>query len=132
MDHFMKNLLSKMFVVGGLVLATAAPAAAQSFEAEIDCGGVWFPGDSVPFTLRFEEQAHVQHSIDLLVTLMPQGAGTKTIISKTFTLNSNQDRQFTRFLDLKATAPLGDYDMQITADDGTLIVTDTCGFNVTQ
>lgn len=123
-------MFSKMFVAAGALCAFAAPAMAQSYEAEIDCGMVWSAGDSVPFTVRFEEQANQQHSIDVTVTLTRPGPVTITLINKTFTLNANQDRDFTRFINLPLNATAGDYDMRVTADDGALSVSDTCSFDV--
>jgi len=119
-----------MLVAAGAVGAFAAPAAAQSFEAEIDCGDVWQQGDSVPFTVRFEEQANQQHVIDVTVTLTRPDGVTNTLVNKTFTLSGNQDRDFTRFINLPNNALLGDYDMRVTADDGALSLSDTCGFDV--
>ena len=111
------------------LFALAAPAAAQSYEAEIDCGGVFQPGQSVPFAVRLEEQAHQQHVIDMVVTLTGPGIN-KTIINKTFTLNSNQDMKINKVVNLKANAPAGSYDMRVETDDGSLFVSDTCSFDV--
>jgi hypothetical protein len=121
-----------MFSVAAVaaLIATAAPAAAQSYNAEIDCGGIFAPGDVVPFTLRFEEQAFQVHTINFTVELDRPGFPPKVIISKVFTLNPNQDLTVARSLTLKAGAPLGSYDMALTADDGTLIAMDTCSFDV--
>jgi hypothetical protein len=123
-------MISKMFVAAGAMFAFAAPAAAQSFEAEIDCGDVWQGGDSVPWTVRFQEQAFQQHSIDVTVTLTRPDGVTKTLVNRNFTLNSNQDVEFTRFINLPTNAIVGDYDMRVTADDGSLVVSDTCSFDV--
>jgi hypothetical protein len=112
------------------VRRTRRRAAAQSYEAEIDCGDDWQQGDSVPWTVRFEEQAGQQHSIDVTVTLTRPDGVTKTLVNRNFTLNANQDADFTRFINLPNNAILGDYDMRVTADDGTLQVSDTCGFDV--
>jgi hypothetical protein len=124
------TLIHRVFVVGALALASSAPAMAQSFDAEIDCGGVFAPGESVPFKVRLEEQAFQVHTIDLMVELDPQGAGTKVILHKTITLGSNQDLTIKRQLNLKLNAPAGDWDMRVIADDGALVMTDTCSFNV--
>jgi hypothetical protein len=112
-----------------VALAFAAPAAAQSFEAEIDCNGIFAPGDTVPFTVRLEEQAFDVHVIDFVVEIDMPGK-TKTLIQKTKTLNPNQDAVMNRTLTLKAGAPAGSYDMRVIADDGALVVTDTCSFDV--
>lgn len=91
---------------------------------------MWQQGDSVPFTVRFEEQANVQHSIDVTVTITRPDGATMTLINRNFTLNANQDRDFTRNIVLTNNSLLGDYDMRVTADDGALQVSDTCGFDV--
>src|SRR5688572_18517003 len=111
-------MFSRMFIAAGAVCAFTAPAAAQSFEAEIDCGDVWQQGDSVPFTVRFEEQAFQQHNIDVTVTITRPDGLTKTLVNASFVLNSNQDRSFTRFVNLTANSLVGDYDLRVTADDG--------------
>ena len=124
----MSNLSRICVAVAGL-FAFAAPAAAQTFEAEIDCGGVFQQGDDVPFTVRFEEQAFQQHNIQLVVTLTGPGI-SKTVINKSFTLGANQDRDINKIIALKANAPTGDYDMRVEADDGTTLQSDTCSFDV--
>ena len=79
-----------------LVLASAAPAAAQSFNAEVDCGGVVAPGSSVPITVRLEEQAFQQHNLDLVLELNIPGMGARQITGS-IVLGANQDinRTFT-------------------------------------
>jgi len=124
--------MQKMFVVAGVVFVFAAPAAAQSYVAEIDCGMLWQPGDSPPFQVRFEEQAGQQHSIDVRVVLTRPDGVTNTIVNRNFTLNANQDLDFTRNINLPNNALLGDYDLRVTADDGALQVSDTCSFDVVQ
>jgi hypothetical protein len=108
----------------------AAPAAAQSYEAEVDCNGLFQGGDTVPYQLRFEEQAHQQHVITVDVTLDGPGV-TKNIISgKTFVLNSNQDKTISKSITLKANAPAGSYEIRLDTNDGTLFTTDSCSFTV--
>jgi hypothetical protein len=123
------STLSKVCVAVAGMFAFAAPAAAQTFEGEIDCGGVVMPGDSVPFALRFEEQAFQQHTIAVQVTLTGPGIN-KTLITKTFNLNPNQDLTINRVLNLKPNAPNGSYQLQLFADDGSQTQSDTCSFNV--
>jgi len=113
-----------------VVLVAAAPAAAQTFDAEIDCGGVFGPGSSVPFTVRLEEQGFITHQIDASVKLTAPVIGQITLASGSFTLNPNQDKVINRNVNLPLAAPSGSYQMSVTADDGTEIAFDTCSFNV--
>src|SRR5262245_18533872 len=124
----MMSLALRSLVLAGFAVAT--PAAAQTHNAEIDCGGVFVPGDSVTWTAKFEEQGFFDHQIDVTVTVTPPGLRTKTLLTRTFTLFSNTDPSFTRKMKLPLAAPAGSYDMEVTADDGTLIVFDTCSFDV--
>jgi hypothetical protein len=121
--------LSRMCVAMAGLFAFAAPAAAQSFDAEIDCGGIFNGGDTVPYSLRFEEQANQVHVIDITVTLTGPGVN-KNIVTRMFTLNPNQDKTVNKSIVLKANAPNGNYQLRITADDGSISPTDTCSFNV--
>ena len=122
--------MGRMIVASAGVFAFAAPAAAQTFEAEIDCGDVWQQGEQVPFTVRFEEQAFQNHTIDVLVTISGPGGIGKTLVNTTINLGPNQDLDRTKFINLPANAPVGDYDMRVTADDGTTIQSDSCSFDV--
>ncbi len=122
--------LSKACVVAAGLFVFSAPAAAQTFQAEIDCGEDWRPGDSVPFTVRFEEQGFQQHTIQVVVTLDGPGNIAKTLINKTFTLNANQDIDINKVIKLKPNAPLGDYDLRVVADAGNEVRADDCGFDV--
>jgi hypothetical protein len=123
-------MISKMFIAAGAVCAFAAPAAAQSYDGEIDCGGVWAQGDSVPFTVRFEEQAFQQHTIQVGVRITRPDGQQKSLLNQTFVLNANQDREFTRFINLTANSLTGSYDLTLNASDGSLVVGDTCSFDV--
>ena len=125
--------MKKIVLMTALVaLTTILPAAAQlpPFEAEIDCGGVFLQGDPVPFTARFENQTFDVQNLDTTITLTIPGIGQRTLINRTVVLNPNQDRAFTRNLNLPASAPTGSYDMSITASNGTDMTFDTCSFNV--
>lgn len=116
--------------VAALALAVSAPAFAQSFNAEIDCGGIFSPGDKVPFKVRLEEQALQVHNVNVTVELDPQGLGTKTVFHKVFVLNPNQDLVIKKNVGLPANAPLGSYELRVIADDGSLVLADSCSFNV--
>ena len=124
-------MINKMLMGMGVLFATAGTAAAQSFEAEIDCGDVDSePGERVPFTIRLEEQAFDTHSIELTVEVSPPGRPDRVIFSRTVSLAPNQDRDLDRFFRLPIMAPTGSYNLRLTADDGTLIVNDGCSFDV--
>lgn len=112
-----------------LVLASAAPAAAQSFIAEVDCGGVFAPGDSVSVTVRLEEQALTSHDLDLLLELSIPGVGTRQR-GGPLVLGPNQDVIRTFTLNLPAGAPTGSYQGSITASSDSEISFDTCSFQV--
>ena len=122
--------IHRVLVVGALALASSAPAFAQAFNAELDCGGLFAAGDSVPYKVRLEEQALVSHSIDLTVEIAPPGMPVKTVFHKVFTLLPNQDLNIKKSVLLKANAPAGEYVMDVIADDGSLVMSDTCSFQV--
>ncbi len=114
-----------------LVTLAAVPASAQvTYDAEIDCGGVWSPGQAVPFTVRFEEQAFVSHDINVTIAVTIPGRGQHTLFQGTMLLGPNEDRSFVRDLNLPMGAPNGSYQMSVTADDGSQMAFDTCSFNV--
>ena len=124
-------MFNKMLIGMGVLFATAGTAAAQSYEAEIDCGDVASePGERVPFTIRLEVQGHIAHSIDLTVEVSPPGRPDRTIFMRTISLASNEDRDLDRFFRLPIMAPTGEYQLRLTADDGTLVVNDSCSFDV--
>jgi hypothetical protein len=125
------TMINKMLLGMGVLFATAGTAAAQSYEAEIDCGARDSePGERVPFTIRLEEQAFESHAIELTVRLSPAGRPDRTVFETTIDLGPNEDRDVRRFLRLPITAPTGEYQLRLRADDGTLIVHDTCSFDV--
>lgn len=112
-----------------VVLVGAAPSVAQTFDAEIDCGGVWSPGSAVPMTVRFEEQGFITHQIAVVVNLTAP-IGQITLVDGSFQLNPNQDRSFSKDIGIPLSAPNGNYQLSVTADDGQMIAFDTCSFNV--
>ena len=122
--------LSTLGVLVGGLLAFATPAAAQSYEAEVDCNGLFQGGDTVPYQLRFEEQAHQAHLITVDVILDGPGFNKQLISGKTFTLGSNQDKNVNKTFTLKANAPAGSYPITLNTNDGSLFTTDSCSFNV--
>ncbi len=125
-------MIKKFALLAALMVAVVVPAVAQvpPFEAEIDCGGVFQPGASVPFTARFENQTLQVQSLDMTIAFAIPGQGQRDLINRTVVLNPNQDRDFNRNLNLPASAPTGSYSMSITASNGTDTAFDTCSFNV--
>jgi hypothetical protein len=124
-------MVNKMLIGMGVLFATAGTAAAQSYEAEIDCGDRdSAPGERVPFTIRLEEQAFDTHMIELTVRVSPPDRPDRTVFETTIELAPNEDQDVRRFLRLPITAPTGEYQLRLRADDGTLIVRDSCSFDV--
>lgn len=126
-----KNWLLHAGLALGLFLTlAAAPASAQSYEAEIDCGGVWSAGDIVPLTVRLEEQGFISHDLTVIVDVNVPGMGEFTVVDAAGVLGPNQDLALTKSLGLPMSAPSGQYRGSVTADDGSLVMFDTCTFNV--
>lgn len=127
-----KNPMIRLTLAAALILvAGAVPAAAQqTFQAEIDCGQDWNPGDQVPFTVRFEEQGFVTHQIDVTVSISVPTFGQFELFQGTFTLNPNEDRSFNGNINLPLSAPNGSYQMSVNANDGDEFAFDTCSFDV--
>lgn len=125
----MKTRLSLMVLV---LLAAAIPAMAQvpAFDAEIDCGGVFAGGDSVPFLLDFQNQTLEQQNLEMTLAISIPGIGDRTLIQRSLTLGPNQDRLVSRQFNLPASAPNGNYTMSLTATNGVEMTFDTCSFNV--
>ena len=113
-----------------LSVATAAFAQLPSFNAEIDCDGIFQGGDGVPFLLAFENQTFEQKQLDLTVAIAIPGVGERTLAQRSMPLGPNQDRFINRQFNLPASAPTGSYQMSLTASDGTEMTFDTCSFNV--
>ena len=117
--------------LGALLLsALSLPAlAAAPFEAEIDCGGSVNLPASVPFTLRFESQSQQSQVIDLTVQVTTPNGRTITLREATINLRANQDRAIDLHLNLRDTAPLGQYQMTLVATSNDASTFDTCSFN---
>ena len=126
----MKTRLSMMVAL--VLLTTAIPAMAQlpSFDAEVDCGGVFMGGDAVPFVLDFQNQTLEQKQIDFTLALTIPGLGERTLAQRSISLGPDQNRIINRQFNLPGGAPNGNYTMSITATDGVEMTFDTCSFNV--
>lgn len=116
-----------------LVAVSASPSSfpqALAFDAEVDCNGVFIPGDSVPFFGQFENNTLDAIPLDVVIALDAPGVGMITLVDASFTLGPNQDRVFSRSMSLPGGAPNGAYSMRITAMSATEIASDTCSFHV--
>lgn len=111
-------------------LGASAPAMAQGYAAEIDCGAVWAAGDVVPFTVRLEEQALVAHNVTIVLTASVPASPDRVLFNGVIALGANQDKTINRNLRLPVTAVAGEYTLSLDADDGVDTVGDTCSFHV--
>ncbi|MEQ1504236.1 MAG: hypothetical protein ABMB14_18485 [Myxococcota bacterium] len=121
---------SIQFAVAAVGLFASVPAMAQGYNAEIDCGLTWAPGDLVPYTVRLEEQALTVHDLSIVITLSIPGQPDRTVVNAVSVLNPNQDRNVNRSLRLPQTAPAGSYTITLDTDDGVDALFDTCSFSV--
>lgn len=126
----MSSLARTTVVMLALLVVSALPAMAQQFEAEIDCGGVFAPGDQVPLTLRFENQTLQSIPIDGDVTVRVPGLGDFPYRQGSFTLGPNEDRDFNLKLNLPPNAPNGSYTVRLRAMSPQEMTFDTCSFQV--
>ena len=126
----MSSLARITVAMFALLLVSALPAMAQHFNAEIDCGGVFAPGDQVPLTLRFENQTQQNIAIEGDVMVRVPGLGNFDYRQGNFTLGPNQDRQFNLTLNLPQNAPNGSYTVRLTARSNQEMTFDTCSFQV--
>ena len=130
----MKHALTHVFVVLAMLAPlAAAPASAQtlpSFDAEIDCGGLFAPGDSVPFRIRVENQTLDSIPLDASVSIQIPFIGNVTLFEPSFTLGPDQDLAVVRQLNLPPSEPRGPYDMMVVANSVDETSFDTCSFDV--
>lgn len=123
-----KILMATILTLGALALA--GTAFAQDFEAEIDCGGVFQPGDMVPLTVRFENQTQQTIPLQVEVRMSVPGLGQFTLANGRFNLGPNEDRDITRRVTLPLSAPNGSYQGSVTASSPDETSFDTCSFQV--
>jgi hypothetical protein len=109
----MSSLARTTVVMLALLVVSALPAMAQQFEAEIDCGGVFAPGDQVPLTLRFENQTQQSIAIEGDVTVRVPGLGDFPYRQGNFTLGPN-----------------GSYTVRLRAMSPQEMTFDSCSFQV--
>ena len=126
----MSSLARTTVVMLALLVISALPAMAQSFDAEIDCGGVFAPGGQVPLTLRFENQTQQSIPIEGDVTVRVPGLGDFLYRQGSFTLGPNEDRNFNLTLNLPQSAPNGSYTVRLRARSPQEMTFDTCSFQV--
>jgi uncharacterized membrane protein len=126
----MNSLARITVVMFALLVVSVVPAMAQQFDAEIDCGGVFAPGDQVPLTLRFENQTLQSIAIKGDVTVRVPGLGDFEYRQGNFTLGPNEDRDFNLTLNLPQNAPNGSYTVRLRAMSNQEMTFDTCSFQV--
>ncbi len=127
----MKKILASMALVGAAAIAAPAMAGGGGpFEAEVDCDGVFNPGDTVPWQIRFENQLFQAQTLDVDINISVPAIGSIDLINVTFNLGPNQDLAIPRTLRLPTGAPRGQYQFVITANSGTASTFDTCSFDV--
>lgn len=111
----------------------AAPASAQtpgSFSAEIDCDGLFSPGDSVLLGIRLENQTLDAIPLDMRIGLVIPGLGPRPLGQRSVSLGPDQDASGQINLVLPEGAPGGDYTGFITASSPDESTFDTCSFNL--
>jgi hypothetical protein len=113
-----------------LALGTGT-AAAGKIDLDIACAGTYTVGDTVPYTLTLDEQAGIDHLIDVTVTLDTPVA-QRTILTKTIFLFANQLVSLTLPLkrNLSANVLPGTYLATLTVVENGKAITDTCTFDV--
>jgi hypothetical protein len=114
----------------GLLAASALPAMAQSFKAEVSCTGIFAPGDAVPVVANVENKTLASIPLDVNTKVQVPGRGELPWKKASFTLGPDQHRTARLTLNLPGTAPTGPYLVTITATSATEMSFDTCSFQV--
>jgi hypothetical protein len=114
-----------------------APAMARAydeplppFELDLDCGGMFGPGDDVPFVVTLVERASRSPTVDVTVTVTAPGLGTTEVLNTTVTLSPRRELSIARDLGLPSNAPWGDYELDVVAVGGKATVSSGCAFVV--
>jgi uncharacterized protein YfaS (alpha-2-macroglobulin family) len=126
----MKLLFSMAASIPALVFA--APAHAESFSAVIDCGGVYAPGDDVPFDVTITElDGQPDDPVFVAITLdIPDDYNDHLVANGAVKLSPGEVRTFRRTMHLPVKAPAGAYTMRLNASsEGGFDVT-SCDFTV--
>jgi len=123
-------LINRCLMCAALVLPLPVLAQAVSFQAEIDCGGIVIPGDSVPYTMDFENETSASIALDGNLTIDIPNLGTRTLRERSFTLAPNQVVSITKQLNLPGRAPNGRYVLTLTTSSADETTFDTCSFHV--
>ena len=76
------TLTRSILIVAVLAIVGLSPLSAQvaSFSAEVDCTGIFAPGDSVPYTVRIENQTLDNIPLDVKVEVQVPGMGTVQLL----------------------------------------------------
>lgn len=126
----MKTMFSRAAILVAAMFIGTTTASAQTFSVSADCGDKWLPGDLVPYGVRIDENIGVDHTLQVVFSVTPPGMNPIVLVDKTITLPANAAKEGLRELKLPATAPIGDYQMTMSADDGNETIVDTCSFKV--
>ena len=110
--------------------ATSAIAQPPPFEAEVDCDGIFSPGNTVPILLELTNQTDAPISISVRVAVDIPLRGEHTLLERSANLPPNRTRNHRRNLVLPQGAPNGEYTILMTADSDTTMTFDTCSFHV--
>lgn len=129
----MNKIARPLMLVFALLVVGVVPTLAQGqreFEAEVDCDGVFNPGDTVPLALEFTNQISEVVEVSLRLTLDIPGFGERKLMERSVKLPPNQSFTRTWNLGLRQTTPNGDYTVTLVADSMTTSTFDTCSFHV--
>jgi hypothetical protein len=116
----MKSVISPIAVIlVALLTLWSLPAASQavSYQAEVDCDGVFAGGDAMPYLVTMQNNTLEPIALDVTIRVRAPGLGVFTVRSN-FSLN------------LPAAAPNGEYIVNIVASSPTETSFDTCSFHV--
>jgi hypothetical protein len=121
-------------ILAGLAVLCLSPLSALGqtmgpFQVEVDCGGVFMGGDSVPYLITAQNQTLEAQPIQLSLRLRGP-FGVFPLFTTDVTLGPNQDIALNRSLGLPATVPNGNYTLVIIGAGTSFTSFDTCSFNV--
>ena len=117
-------------VIAPTTIAGAADEPRAPFDLDLDCGGIFGPGDDVPFVVTLVERASRSPGVEVTVTVTAPSLGTTEVLTTTVTLPSRREVSIARDLGLPSNAPSGDYALDVVAVGGKTTVSAGCAFVV--
>lgn len=129
----MKHVIAPVLLLASLLGATSAFARGGNndpFKIEVDCDGIYLPGDVVTYLITVEDRVLATHPVDFTLELAIPGLGTRTLRAGSTTITPNQTTTMTFNLRLPARAPNGRYTLMTTGTSPTFTSLDTCSFQV--